>query len=119
MYNYYYLDFKQNISKNENISLIIFCNDISKKNHPTINFIRTINSIITSSSVQNCLKINSCKLIIFLARWIFKLYIFFLRLYINNEFIKIIEFVDSFEVLNEDFYFDLSESYLKLKNSSG
>ena len=94
---------------------MVFCNQTNKNNNPTIGFIQTMNSILGSESFKSSYKIKTFELVLFLAPWTLKVYVYFLRIYIDSEFFKLIKFVNSFDELNEAFYLDLNESYLSLK----
>lgn len=109
-----YLDIKTTISALKNkssqrLSFIIFGKDVLRKNYPTVYFIKTASKIVSSLILNLKLKIDDIEIVLFQPGIMLKLFIYFLRIYVDSNIWNRIEFVENYEMLNEKFFLEIDE----------
>ena len=89
------IDLNQFIKSYDRILFIVITEGIEKKNYPTIYFIKTIINIISSDYVKSITNIDSHLILLHMPSLIFKIYFYFLRIYINKDIWNLIQFSDN------------------------
>jgi hypothetical protein len=108
----FFIDVKSNIKINtDRIYFILFCQNIQRKNFPTIYLLKTLSNILTSHTIKKITNLDSNGIIFFQPSFIFKMYTYFTRIYIDKQIWNLIEFINTYDELNQKFFLELSEDY--------
>jgi len=109
----YPLDIKQTLSAlkqdSSRLTFIVFCKDALRKNFPSVYFAKTVSKIVSSLNLNEKIKIEDIEVVFFQAGFVLKLFIYFLRIYIEACIWNRLEFIENYDSLNEKYFFEIHE----------